>query len=121
MDQETFNVLMDNYKQSKKTEKKQKEFSKVLLIQESVLIWILSIAFIILAFYCVHNGFLGSLPWLSAMVALPWTAYGVTRSFHLNKSKAENTSNGITFETAMKELEMQRDLYLKTKDEEAVG
>lgn len=55
------------------------------------------------------------------MCGFPWTAYGVTRSFHLNKSKAENTSNGITFETAMKELEMQRDLYLKTKDEEAVG
>lgn len=107
MDQETFNVLMDNYKQSKKTEKKQKEFSKVLLIQESVLIWILSIAFIILAFYCVHNGFLGSLPWLSAMVALPWTAYGVSQACYYNKSKAENTEGGIKYASVIQNSTQQ--------------
>ena len=55
------------------------------------------------------------------MCGFPWTAYGVTRSFHLNKSKAENTANGITFETALKELEMQKELYLQTKDQEASG
>lgn len=55
------------------------------------------------------------------MCGFPWTAYGVTRSFHLNKSKAENTANGITFETALRELEMQRELYSQTKDQEASG
>ena len=55
-----------------------KEFSKVLLIQESILIWIVTIAFIALAYYCVANQYFGELPWLAAMVGFPWTAYGVS-------------------------------------------
>ena len=57
---------------------KKQEFSKILLIQESILIWIHTIALLILAFICVFNGFFGELPWLTAMVALPWTAYGIS-------------------------------------------
>lgn len=121
MEQETFNLLMDNYKQSKKTEKKTKEFSKVLLIQESVLIWILSIAFIILAFYCVHNGFLGSLPWLSAMVALPWTAYGVSQACYYNKSKAENTEGGIKYASVIQNTAQQCAESVETIASEASG
>ena len=88
------------------------KLKKKLLIQESLLIWVVTLAFIVLAFVCVFNQYFGELPWITAMCGFPWTAYGVTRSFHLNKSKAENTVNGITFETALKELEMQRELYL---------
>jgi hypothetical protein len=55
-----------------------KEFSKLLLLQESILIWIVTISFIVLAFYCVVHGFLGSLPWLSTLAGLPWAAYGVS-------------------------------------------
>lgn len=73
-------------------------FSKVLLIQESILIWIMTIAFLILAFICVLNGYLGSLPWLTAMVGFPWTAYGVSQAFYYNKSKAENIEGGITYQ-----------------------
>ena len=54
------------------------EFSKILLIQESFLIWIMSLTFLFLAFYCIHEGYTGSLPWLAAMVTFPWTAYGVS-------------------------------------------
>lgn len=75
-----------------------KEFSKVLLVQESVLIWIMTICFIILAFYCVINEYLGELPWLAAMVAFPWAAYGVSQAFYYNKAKAENTKNGLKYE-----------------------
>lgn len=96
-------------------------FSKIMEIQESILIWITTISLIVLAYICVFNQYFGELPWVTAMCGFPWTAYGVTRSFHLNKSKAENTANGITFETALKELEMQKELYLKTKDQEASG
>lgn len=78
-----------------------KEFSKLLLIQESLLIWIVTIAFIILAFYCVVYSYLGSLPWLSTMVAFPWSAYGISQAFYYNKSKAENTQGGIKFESAI--------------------
>ena len=87
------------------TNKKKKEFSKVLLIQESVLIWIMTIAFIVLAFYCISREYLGELPWLSAMVALPWTAYGISQGFYYNKAKAENTKDGIVYETALRDQE----------------
>lgn len=85
--------------------KKKLEFSKVLLIQESALIWIMTIAFIVLAFYCISREYLGELPWLSAMVALPWTAYGVSQGFYYNKAKAENTKDGIVYETALRDQE----------------
>lgn len=88
----------------KKHEKNTKEFSKVLLIQESALIWIMTLAFLGLAALCIINNYMGSLPWLTAMISLPWTAYGVSQCFYYNKSKAENTKDGIKYETVMAEL-----------------
>ena len=83
--------------------KRRTEFSKKLLIQESVLIWIVTIAFLVLAFYCVHNQFFGELPWLAAMCGFPWTAYGVSQACYYKKSEKENTKGGIRYETALKE------------------
>lgn len=80
---------------------KHSEFSKLLLIQESLLIWIITLTFIVLAFYCVINGYIGTLPWLSTMVGFPWTAYGVSQAFYYNKSKAENTQGGIKYATTV--------------------
>ena len=74
----------------KNKEKKKKEFSKILVAQESALIWIMTLAFIYLAFICIDRQFFGELPWLTAMVAFPWTAYGVSQGFYYNKAKAEN-------------------------------
>lgn len=82
---------------------KKREFSKTLLIQESALIWVTTIAYIVLAFYCIRNGYQGTLPWLTAGVSLPWVAYGVSQGFYYNKSKAENTQNGIKYELALQE------------------
>ena len=82
---------------------KHSEFSKLLLIQESLLVWIVTIAFIFLAFYCVIYSYLGSLPWLSTMVAFPWSAYGISQAFYYNKSKAENTQGGIKFESVIQQ------------------
>lgn len=87
-----------------KKEKQKKEFSKTLLIQESVLIWIMSICFLALAFYCVSMGFTGSLPWLAAMVGCPWTAYAISQAYYYKKSMHENTTGGIKFETAIAEV-----------------
>lgn len=81
--------------------KEKKQFSKVLLIQESILIWITTISCIILAFVCITAGYLGSLPWISAMCAFPWTAYGISQACYYGKSKAENTQGGITYFNAM--------------------
>lgn len=85
--------------------KKQKlEFSKKLLIQESILIWIITLSFIALAFFCVVNGFFGELPWLAAMCSFPWAAYATSQSFYLKKSEKENTKGGIKYETTMQNL-----------------
>ena len=81
------------------------EFSKFLLKQESALIWIMSLSFIILAFYCIHEGFTGSLPWLAAMVGFPWTAYGVSQAMYYKKSMAENTCGGIKYESVLAETQ----------------
>ena len=86
-----------------KNEKPKKEFSKILLIQESALIWITTLLFVGLAFYCVYLGYVGSLPWLTAMVSLPWTAYGVSQMMYYKKAMAENTAGGIKYETILAE------------------
>ncbi len=90
------------YRNRKKS--KYSEFSKWLLIQETALIWVVTITFLLLAFICIKNQYFGELPWLTAMAAFPWTAYGVSQAFYYRKATAENTKDGIKFETAMAEL-----------------
>ena len=85
--------------------KKKSEFSKFLLIQESVLIWIITLAFIGLAFFCVINQYFGELRWLTAMVGLPWTAYGVSQACYYKKAERENTKGGIKYDTTMYALD----------------
>ena len=91
--------------------KKSTEFSKTLLKQESALIWIMSLSFIVLAFYCIHEGFTGSLPWLAAMVGFPWTAYGVSQAMYYRKSMAENTTGGIKYESVLAEAQRVASQY----------
>lgn len=85
--------------------KTNKEFSKLLLIQESALIWILTISFILLAALCIVKDYAGSLPWLTAMTSLPWAAYGVSQCFYYNKATKENTMGGIKYETVMSNIQ----------------
>lgn len=80
---------------------KKKEFSKVLLTQESILIWLLSVAFVGLAFMCVIKGYTGGLPWLSVTLTGAWTAYGVSQAMYYNKAKAENTKGGIVYDSVV--------------------
>lgn len=81
--------------------KKKSEFSKGLLIQESALIWIVTISCIILAFYCIHNQYFGELPWITAMCGFPWTAYGISQACYYKKAEKENTKGGIKYDTTM--------------------
>lgn len=83
--------------------RKKGAFSKWLLVQESVLIWILTFSFIGLAYLCVRIGYTGSLPWLSVTLTGAWGAYGVSQAMYYKKSEKENTAGGIVFETAMKQ------------------
>lgn len=80
------------------------QFSKALLIQESILIWIITIAFIALAFICVLTGYVGSLPWVAVMVTAAWGAYGFSQAAYYSKAKAENTTGGLIYEVAMSKI-----------------
>lgn len=87
--------------------KKQQEFSKWLLVQESVLIWIITISFIAMAFICISNGYFGELPWLAVLCSCAWAAYGVSQACYYNKSKAENTQGGIKYDAVMAQLKAE--------------
>ena len=94
---------------AKKIKKKKdgKEFSKLLLIQESILIWIVTLACIGLAFICIINEYLGELPWIAILWSCAWAAYGVSQACYYNKSKAENTQGGIKYDTVMAQLKAE--------------
>ena len=92
---------------------KKREFSKNLLVQESALIWITTLGYLLLAFYCIFNGYMGSLPWLTASASLPWAAYGVSQVYQNKKSMAENTKNGVKYESVIKELDNAHENYNK--------
>lgn len=87
-----------------KMPKPKQAFSKALLIQESVLIWIITLAFIVLAFVCVFTGYLGSLPWVAIMVTAAWGGYAVSQAAYYGKSKAENISGGLVYEATMAKI-----------------
>jgi hypothetical protein len=53
---------------------------------------------LVLAFICVFNGFFGELPWLTAIVGFPWTAYGISQAYYYKKSMKENTKDGIVYD-----------------------
>lgn len=65
----------------------------------------MTLGFLGLAALCILKDYVGSLPWLTAMVSFPWAAYGVSQCFYYNKSKAENTQQGIKYESVMAELQ----------------
>ena len=111
--------------EKKKTNKgkyvKKQEFSKTLLIQESALIWIITLAAFYLAFYCVKNQYFGELPWIVALVGFPWSAYGVSQACYYGKSmkenkkraksEKENIKGGIKYETALKLPSNEEEFY----------
>lgn len=103
----------------KKNKKKSTAFSKILLIQESALIWVMTLFFMFLAYECIKQQYFGELPWLAAMIGFPWTAYGASQAFYYHKSTKENTKNGVVFETAVAETKVN--LGLITEDDTPVG
>ena len=76
------------------------EFSKRLISDIRALLWAVTLGGLALAAYCIREGYIGSLPWLSAMVGLPWTAHGAVCAFYVNMAKSDHKEGGITFEKA---------------------
>ena len=54
----------------KVTKGKKPEYSKRLVSDIRSLLWVVTVGGLLLAAYCIHKGYTGSLPWL-----LPWWAY----------------------------------------------
>ena len=80
-----------------RNEKKQQEFSKKLISDIRLLLWVVTLGGLVLAAYCIRKGYTGSLPWLTAMVGLPWTAHGTVCAFYLNLCKeCVSTRGGLT-------------------------
>lgn len=79
---------------------KRPEYSKRLVSDIRALLWVVTVGGLLLAFYCIRTGYTGSLPWISAMVGLPWTAHGVVCSFYLSLCKSDHRRGGITYEAA---------------------
>ena len=90
------------------SEKKQ-EFSKIIMRMEMQLLWVNTLGVLGLAYYCVYKGFDAAFPWLSAMVSLPWAAWGVSKTGYTMKSMKENTAGGIVYEAVVNEKGGQTD------------
>lgn len=81
------------------------DFSKRLISDIRALLWVVTVGGLLLATYCVHADYAGALPWLTAMVGLPWTAHGTVCAFYLNMAKSDHKEGGITFEAAKTQWE----------------
>lgn len=66
------------------------EYSKLIIVFETILIAILTIGVLLLTGYAIHLQFVGALPYLTAMITAAWTAYGVSVAYYYNKAKLEN-------------------------------
>lgn len=82
--------------------KKKKEFSKKIMNMEMALLWINTLGVLGLAYLSVWKTFDAAFPWLTAMVTLPWAAWGVSKTGYIMKSMRENTEGGIVFENMKK-------------------
>lgn len=76
------------------------QFSKWIVADVRPLLWVVTIGGFALAFYCVYKGFTGALPWIGAMVGLPWTAHGVICASYLSLCKSDHRRGGITYDAA---------------------
>ena len=76
------------------------EFSKRLIRDIRCLLWVVTLGALALAGYCIRTGYTGALPWLTAMVGLPWTAHGVVCTGYLSMAKSDHKEGGITYEAA---------------------
>ena len=76
------------------------DFSKRLISDIRSLLWVVTIGGLLLAAYCIRRDYAGALPWLTAMVGLPWTAHGVVCSGYLSMAKSDHRQGGITYDAA---------------------
>ena len=83
-----------------RSRKARPEYSKQLVADIRALLWVVTVGSLLLAAYCIRAGYTGALPWLTAMVGLPWTAHGVVCTGYLSMAKSDHKEGGITYEAA---------------------
>lgn len=76
-------------------------FSKLIVFAVLYIDYRSTMATLDLCYIAVSNDFTGSLPYLTALIGFLQAATATVLSFSLNKSKAENTTGGITYEANM--------------------
>lgn len=79
---------------------KKLEYSKRLTNDMRYLLWVISVGALLLAFFCAYLRFEAAFPWITAMVGLPWTAWGTAAAFYLNLAKSDHKAGGITYDAA---------------------
>ncbi len=84
----------------KHTKTKELDYSKRLISDIRWLLWVVTVGGLALTAYCIRNAYMGALPWLTAMVGLPWTAHGVVCSCYLGMAKSDHREGGITYDAA---------------------
>lgn len=77
-------------------------FSKLLVFAVLFIDYKATMVTLDLCYISVSNNYTGSLPYLTALIAFLQAATATVLSFSLNKSKAENTAGGITYEANIK-------------------
>lgn len=75
-------------------------FSKKIMRLEMMLLWVHTLGVLGLAYLSVWKMFDAAFPWLTAMVSLPWAAWGVSKTGYTMKSMKENTTGGIVYDAA---------------------
>ena len=80
--------------------RRQKQYSKRMIDDVRALLWVVTLGGLALAALCIVTGYMGSLPWIAAMVGLPWTAHGVIGKAYIDMATSDHRAGGITFEAA---------------------
>ena len=92
------------------SKKKQEQFSKRLAF---TIIWgdiILSICTLAICVLAILKDYSGALPYLTSLIGIYNIATGYVLGKYMDKSKAENTKDGIVYDIAMQDLSMQKDI-----------
>ena len=88
-------------RKSRSAAAKAKEFTQFMILSDNAILWYMCVAYTALAAYSIYKNFTGSLPWLTGGLGLAFAAWATIQSFLIKKSERQNTAGGITYETAM--------------------
>jgi len=70
--------------------KRKFEFSKLIIVFETLIVAGLTAGILVLAFMAIRQGYTGALPFLTALVAPAWGCYGFSAKYYYGKAGKEN-------------------------------